>query len=55
MRLEEGVTGCQVRITEWGIEIDLHRDRELRVVILTPDRCRHMNYKARTVTGRPVC
>ena len=34
MRLEGVVIGSQLRITEWVIKIQLHRDRELWIVIL---------------------
>jgi hypothetical protein len=47
MRPEGGVIGSQMRITERVIEIDLHRDRESRVVILAPDRCLHMQREQR--------
>jgi hypothetical protein len=42
MRLEGGVIVSQVRIIERSIELDLHRYREPRVMILAPDCCLHV-------------
>jgi hypothetical protein len=47
MHLEEDVIGSQVRIIEPGIEVDLHRYREPRVVILAPNWCLLVERKKR--------
>jgi hypothetical protein len=45
MRLAGAVIGSQLRITERVIEIDLHRYRKSRVMILAPNHCLHMERK----------